>query len=88
MYGKISIEVIATKILEIRNSKVMLDRNLAKLYGVSTKTLNQAVKRNIKRFPTDFMYQLTWQEVKKLKSKITNLNSRSQIVTLKRRDKT
>jgi len=54
-----AVEVIATRILEIRGKKVMLDRDLAKLYGVSTKVLNQAVKRNIKRFPLDFMFQLT-----------------------------
>jgi len=70
----ISVEVIATKILEIRGKKVMLDKDLAKLYGVEVKVLNQAVKRNIERFPEDFMYQLTIQEV---------TNSRSQIVTLK-----
>lgn len=54
---------------------VMLDRDLALLYGVQTKTLNQAVKRNRKRFPDDFMFQLTWEETQ---------NLRSQIVTLKR----
>jgi len=54
---------------------VILDRELAKLYGVSAKVLNQAVKRNARRFPDDFMYQLTLQEVR---------DSRSQFVTLKR----
>jgi len=54
-----AVEVIAGKILEIRGKRVMLDRDLAKLYGVSTKTLNQAVKRNIHRFPDDFMFRLT-----------------------------
>jgi phage regulator Rha-like protein len=52
----------------------MLDRDLAKLYGVKVKALNQAVKRNLKRFPEDFMYRLTWQEA---------ADSRSQFVTLK-----
>ncbi|MEW6026025.1 MAG: ORF6N domain-containing protein, partial [Planctomycetota bacterium] len=47
------------KILEIRGKKVMIDYDIAKLYGVPTKALNQAVKRNIKRFPSDFMFQLT-----------------------------
>jgi len=46
-----SIDVVAARILEIRGRKVMLDRDLAKLYGVSTKVLNQGVKRNLKRFP-------------------------------------
>ena len=64
----ISVEVITTKILEIRGKKVMLDKDLAKLYGVEVKALNQAVKRNRVRFPDDFMYQLTKQEVVNLKS--------------------
>lgn len=72
MSNLISVEIIATKILDIRGKKVMLDKDLAELYGVSTKVLIQAVKRNINRFPGDFMYRLTRQE-------ITNL--RSQIVT-------
>ncbi len=63
-----SVEVIATKILEIRGKKVMLDNDLAYLYGVATKVLIQAVKRNISRFPDDFMYQLTKQEVANLRS--------------------
>ena len=68
-------EQIERAILLIRGQKVMLDYDLAKLYGVETKILNQAVKRNIKRFPGDFMFQLDIQEVR---------DSRSQIVTLKR----
>jgi len=54
-----SVEVLATKILFIRGKRVLLDRDLAYLYHVSTKALNQAVKRNIERFPEDFMFQLT-----------------------------
>lgn len=54
-----SIDAITAGILEIRDKKVMIDRDLAKLYGVSTKVLNQAVKRNMSRFPEDFMFQLT-----------------------------
>ena len=50
---------IASLILEIRGQQVMLDRDLAMLYGVETKALNQAVKRNIERFPDDFMFQIT-----------------------------
>lgn len=60
--------VIQRKIYEIRGQKVILDRDLAALYQVKTKVLNQAVKRNIERFPDDFMFQLTWQEVEILKS--------------------
>jgi len=59
-------EIIGTKILLIREKKVMLDRDLAELYGVSTGNLNKAVKRNIKRFPFDFMFQLTQREFENL----------------------
>jgi phage regulator Rha-like protein len=52
-------EFIMSKILLIRNEKVMIDSDLATLYGVTTKQLNQQVKRNIKRFPSNFMFQLT-----------------------------
>jgi hypothetical protein len=62
--------IINPRILCIRGNKVMLDSDLAELYGVETKVLNQAVKRNIERFPDDFMYQLTLQEVRNLKSQI------------------
>jgi predicted XRE-type DNA-binding protein len=51
-------ETIITKILLIRNQKVMIDADLAELYGVTTKRLNEQVKRNINRFPFDFMFQL------------------------------
>lgn len=64
------ITVIQNKIYEIRGLRVMLDRDLATLYGVTTGALNQAVKRNIKRFPDDFMFQLTNQEFANLKSQI------------------
>lgn len=61
---------IQSKIYEIRGQRVMLDRDLAELYQVTTSALNQAVKRNIKRFPPDFMFQLTKQEFENLKSQI------------------
>ena len=60
-------EVIEKKILLIRGHKVMLDRDLAELYGVETKNLNKAVTRNINRFPEDFMFQLTGDEFADLK---------------------
>ncbi|MDI6735574.1 MAG: ORF6N domain-containing protein [bacterium] len=63
-------ERIESKILFIREQKVMLDRDLAELYGVSTKVLLQAVKRNIERFPQDFMFQITKEEFKILRSQI------------------
>ena len=68
---------IEDKILVIRGQQVMIDRDLAELYGVETKVLNQAVKRNIERFPERFMFQLTKDEMLLLES-----CSRSQIVTL------
>ena len=60
--------IIQTKIYTIRNQKVMLDFDLADIYGVQTKVLNQAVKRNISRFPSDFMFQLTKVEIENLRS--------------------
>ncbi|MBU1091118.1 MAG: ORF6N domain-containing protein [Candidatus Omnitrophica bacterium] len=62
----IAVEVIATKILEIRGRKVMLDRDLAKLYDAETKHLTRQVRRNIKRFPVDFMIRLTRREYQKI----------------------
>jgi len=59
-------ERIASKIFLIRGKKVMLDRDLAELYGVETRVLNQAVRRNIKRFPEDFMISLTREEIRNL----------------------
>lgn len=69
------LELIQSKIYEIRGQKVMLDRDLAEMYGVETRTLNQAVKRNIDRFPVDFMFQLTDEETKIWKSQIVITNS-------------
>jgi phage regulator Rha-like protein len=76
------IESIQDKILVLRNQKVLLSIDLALLYGVETKVLIQAVKRNIKRFPADFMFQLNAEETKMVQEHI--LRSRSQFVTLKR----
>jgi len=55
----VTLENIATKIYLIRGQKVMLDKDLAELYGVETRVLKQAVRRNIDRFPADFMFELT-----------------------------
>jgi len=65
-----SVEVISTKIYEIRGKKVMLDRDLAVLYGVETYMLKRQVKRNRERFPPDFMFQLTKKELKNLSCQI------------------
>ena len=67
-------EVIVSKIYLIRDQKVMVDRDLGELFGLETKVLKQAVKRNIKRFPIDFMFELTYEEFQ---------NWRSQFVTSK-----
>ncbi|MEW6101858.1 MAG: ORF6N domain-containing protein [Candidatus Omnitrophota bacterium] len=80
----VSVEIIAAKIFEVRGKKVMLDSELAKLYGVATKRLNEQVRRNKRRFPGDFMFKLTKEEVNRLRSQFVTLNSRSQIATLKR----
>lgn len=64
------VEMIERKIYLIRGHKVMLDSDLAELYGVETKVLLQAVKRNLNRFPGDFMFQLNYQEVAALRSQI------------------
>jgi len=63
-------ERIATSIYKIRDQKVMMDADLAELYGVPTKRLNEQVKRNLDRFPPDFMFQLTDKEWDDLKSQI------------------
>lgn len=60
--------IIQQKIYEIRGEKVMLDKDLASLYQIEVKRLNEAVKRNIRRFPSDFMFQLTKEEWSNLKS--------------------
>lgn len=65
---------IRNKIYEIRGQKVMLDRDLAALYGVETRRLNEQVKRNVERFPEDFMFQLTKGEWEILKSQIATSN--------------
>ena len=69
--------IVQSLIYEIRGQKVMLDFDLARLYQVETKALNQAVKRNAERFPSDFMFRLTAEEM---------LNMRSQFVTASKRN--
>ena len=77
-HSLIPTEVIEQRIFLIRGQKVMLDYDLAKLYGVRTKILNQAVKRNMQRFPDDFMFQVSFQEVMWLRSQIVTLKKRGQ----------
>ncbi len=68
--GLIPEEIIISKIYLIRGQKVMLDKDLAELYGVETKVFNQTIKRNSDRFPADFMFELTEEEFKNLRSQI------------------
>ena len=75
MKDKEELQIIQSRIYEIRGQKVMLDRDLAELYGVQTKVLNQAVKRNPDRFPEDFMFQLTNEETQNWRSQFVTSNS-------------
>lgn len=81
-------ERITKAIYLIRDQKVMIDSELAEMYGVETKVLNQAVKRNLDRFPEDFMFQLTSEESENLKSQFATSSDggslRSQFVTLEK----
>ena len=74
----VPVELIQNKIFLIRRQKVLLAADLAELYGIQPKVLNQAVKRNTERFPVDFVFQLTREEAENV------MRSRSQNVTLKR----
>lgn len=78
-YNLIEVEDL---IFTIRGVQVMLDRDLAEMYDVETRVLNQAVKRNIYRFPEKFRFQLTEVEIKELRLQLVTSNSKSQIVTL------
>ncbi len=69
----IPIEIVEQKIFMIRGYKVMIDGDLAMLYGVETRVLNQAVRRNIDRFPEDFMFSLTRQEIRDLSQLVISL---------------
>lgn len=72
---KIPDERIINKIIVLRDKKVMIDRDLAELYGVTTKRLNEQVKRNLKRFPKDFMFQITKEEKEEIILHFEHLNS-------------
>jgi hypothetical protein len=75
----LSIEIIERSILLVRGQKVMIDTDLAKLYGVPTKRLNEQVKRNLQRFPLDFMFQLTNEEKEEVVANCDHLPSHSPI---------
>ncbi len=78
MTTSLTIERITNKVFFIRDKKVMIDRDLAELYGVETKVLKQAVRRNIKRFPNDFMFELTKDEFENLRSQIVTSSCGNQ----------
>ena len=71
---QISEDVIISRIYQIRGNRVMIDRDLALLYRVETKVLNQSVRRNIRRFPDDFMFQLNQKELENWKSQFVTSN--------------
>ncbi len=81
MKDLIPTERIEQAIFLIRGQKVLLDADLALIYGVPTKGLNQAVKRNLRRFPSDFLFRLTAEELETIQLQITVGSNRSQIVT-------
>lgn len=74
----VTAQTIESKIFTIRNVQVMLDKDLAELYGVETKRINEQVKRNIERFPEEFCFQLTKEEVESLRSQIVTLSSMNE----------
>jgi hypothetical protein len=76
--GKLTItdETVLHKIYLVRGKKVMLNKDLAEMYGVETRILNQAVKRNKKRFPTDFMFRMTPREMEDWNSQIVTSNKK------------
>ncbi|MFN7943293.1 MAG: ORF6N domain-containing protein [Thermoanaerobaculia bacterium] len=69
---------VASRILELRGQRVLLDRDLAELYGVPTKQLNQSVRRNLERFPADLMFRLSPEEVENSRSQSVTSNSRGE----------
>ena len=80
----VAIEAIASRILLVRGQKVMIDADLAALYGVQTRALNQAVKRNLKRFPGDFLFQLSAAEFENWRSQIVISNPGARMALRRR----
>ena len=74
--AKSSGEAAEPRIVEVRGQRVILDADLARTYGVEARVLNQAVKRNVARFPSDFAFQLTAAEAEALRSQIVTLGKR------------
>ncbi|MBF0478404.1 MAG: ORF6N domain-containing protein [Candidatus Omnitrophica bacterium] len=78
-YLSIPAEIVAKRIFVLRCEKVMIDRDLAELYGVTTKRLNQQVKRNLSRFPSNFMFQLCDKEKAEVVTICDHLNTKNRI---------
>jgi hypothetical protein len=78
----IPVEQIARKILYLPNQKVLLDRDLAALYGVETRVLNQAVKRNTNRFPDDFVFTLSREEIARISQFVTSSGHDEEIAAI------
>ena len=83
----IPIESIASRIFLVRGQKVMLDSDLAELYGVETRSLLQAVRRNSNRFPADFVFQVNEDEWKSLRSQIVTSKGRGGLLSLAKVDR-
>jgi len=81
MKALVPVELIERKIYLIRGQKVMIDRDLAELYSVDTRVLNQAVRRNMDRFPDDFMFSLTRAQIMRISQTVTS-SKHSKIETL------
>ena len=75
----VPVEIIQSKIYLVRGHKVLLDRDLAEMYGVPTRRLKEQVRRNLKRFPEDFMFELTWDETGSSRSQFATLNQGKNI---------
>ena len=73
------LQIIQNRIYEFRGQKVMLDHDLAEMYGVQTKVLNQAVKRNIERFPSDVMFQISSEETQDWRSQFVTSNAKNGV---------
>lgn len=80
MKQPLSIQTIHQNIFIIRGHKILVDKTLAELYGVETRTLNQAVRRNLKRFPDDFMFELTRDEIMRVSQSVISLKFSNRVL--------
>ena len=80
MKQTISLQTIQKKIFVVRRQKILVDKTLAELYGVETRALNQAVRRNLKRFPDDFMFELTREEITRVSQSVISLKFSNRVL--------